>query len=187
MSFTKITITIIFITIQIILTSTAAFANTDSGNIAGTVWMDENNNGVQELNETDTEMVIVYIQAEGSDVIEGNIVENGTFAFNKVIESGATFDISSARAEVTGVTVEVISTGTLAVGAGGLGIVLGAFGFVANAAQTETSLGGIRLMFSVAPATLAILGAVFIFFYRIDSKLMREIEDDLAARHAAPA
>ena len=84
MSFTKITFTIIFITIQIILTSTAAFANTDSGNIAGTVWMDENGNGVQELNETDTEMVIVYIQAEGSDVIEGNIVENGTFAFSKV-------------------------------------------------------------------------------------------------------
>ena len=84
MSFTKITITIIFIAVQIILTSTAAFANTDSGNIAGTVWMDENGNGVQELNETDTEMVIVYIQAEGSDVIEGNIVENGTFAFSKV-------------------------------------------------------------------------------------------------------
>ena len=84
MSFTKITFTIIFIAVQIILTSTAAFANTDSGNIAGTVWMDENGNGVQELNETDTEMVIVYIQAEGSDVIEGNIVENGTFAFNKV-------------------------------------------------------------------------------------------------------
>ena len=84
MSFTKITITIIFITIQIILTSTAAFANTDSGNIAGTVWMDENGNGVQELNETNTEMVIVYIQAEGSDVIEGNIVENGTFAFSTV-------------------------------------------------------------------------------------------------------
>lgn len=85
MSFTKITFTIIFIAVQIILTSTAAFANTDSGNIAGTVWMDENNNGVQELNEMGAEeMLIVYVQAEGSDVIEGNVVENGTFAFNKI-------------------------------------------------------------------------------------------------------
>ena len=57
----------------------------------------------------------------------------------------------------------------LAVGAGLAGVILGLFGFVANEVQTATSLAGIRFMFSVMPATLAVLGAAAIYFYRIDS------------------
>ncbi|MCG8370398.1 MAG: MFS transporter, partial [Proteobacteria bacterium] len=72
----------------------------------------------------------------------------------------------------------------LAVGAGLSGIVLGLFGFVANEIQTDTSLAGIRFMFSIFPAILAVLGAVAIFFYRIDSGTIREFERDLAQRHA---
>ncbi len=84
-------------------------------------------------------------------------------------------------------TVQFAQKMGLAVGAGGLALVLGAFGFVANEVQSETSQLGIRLMFSLAPAVLAALGAIFIFFYRLDSDLVTEIENTLAERHAAPA
>jgi GPH family glycoside/pentoside/hexuronide:cation symporter len=73
----------------------------------------------------------------------------------------------------------------LAVGAGLAGIVLGLFGFVANEAQTETSLAGIRFMFSVMPAALALLGAASIYFYKIDSNTIRQFEKDLLARHSS--
>ena len=72
----------------------------------------------------------------------------------------------------------------LAVGAGLTGIILGWFGFVANEIQTDTSMNGIRFMFSVFPAVFAILGIIAIFFYRIDSATVRQMEKELAARHA---
>ena len=84
-------------------------------------------------------------------------------------------------------TVQFAQKMGLAVGAGMLGILLGVFGFVANEAQTDTSMLGIRLLFSIAPAVLAILGAVFIFFYRIDINLISRIENELAEKHAAVA
>ena len=68
----------------------------------------------------------------------------------------------------------------LAVGAGLAGIILGLFGFVANEAQTPESLAGIRFLFSLMPAALAIAGAVAIFFYKIDSTTIRSFERDLA-------
>jgi GPH family glycoside/pentoside/hexuronide:cation symporter len=84
-------------------------------------------------------------------------------------------------------TVQFAQKMGLAVGAGLLGVVLGAFGFVANEAQSDTSLMGIRMMFSILPAVLAILGAMFIFFYRIDASTIREMEAALRDRHAAGA
>ncbi len=72
----------------------------------------------------------------------------------------------------------------LAVGAGLSGIILALFGFVANEVQTETSLAGIRFLFSVMPAILALLGAISIFFYRINMKTIRRFETELAERHA---
>ncbi|MEO1081652.1 MAG: MFS transporter [Pseudomonadota bacterium] len=80
-------------------------------------------------------------------------------------------------------TVQFAQKMGLAVGAGVLGIVLGAFGFVANEVQSEGSLLGIRLMFSILPAALAIAGAVFILFYRIDARTISQMEDELAALH----
>jgi len=59
----------------------------------------------------------------------------------------------------------------LAVGAGLAGIILSSFGFVANEAQTATSMAGIRFMFSIFPTILALLGIVAIYFYRIDSRM----------------
>ncbi|WP_439102232.1 MFS transporter [Congregibacter sp.] len=84
-------------------------------------------------------------------------------------------------------TVQFAQKMGLAVGAGLLGIILGAFGFVANEAQSDTSMMGIRLMFSILPAALAILGATFIFFYRIDQRIIEEMEEALAQRHANEA
>jgi GPH family glycoside/pentoside/hexuronide:cation symporter len=73
----------------------------------------------------------------------------------------------------------------LAVGAGLTGVILGWFGFVANELQSDASLAGIRFIFSVIPAVLALLGTVSIFFYKINSKTVRQIEKDLVARHSA--
>jgi len=75
----------------------------------------------------------------------------------------------------------------LAVGAGLAGIILSLFGFVANEVQTGTSIAGIRFMFSILPALLAAMGAVAIFFYRINSATISQVERDLAERHSAAA
>ena len=72
----------------------------------------------------------------------------------------------------------------LAVGAGLAGYILALFGFVANEVQTETSLTGIRFMFSVVPAVLAIAGAISIFFYQIDSTRIRVMERELRLNRA---
>ena len=73
----------------------------------------------------------------------------------------------------------------LAVGAGLTGVILGWFGFVANELQSDASLAGIRFIFSFIPAVLALLGTVSIFFYKINSKTVQQIEQDLVARHSA--
>ena len=73
----------------------------------------------------------------------------------------------------------------LAVGAGLTGIILGWFGFVANEIQTDVSMQGIRLMFSIFPTVFALLGIIAIFFYRIDAATVRRMEQELAERHAS--
>lgn len=73
----------------------------------------------------------------------------------------------------------------LAVGAGLTGIILGWFGFVANEAQTAESMMGIRFLFSIMPAALAIAGAMAIFFYKIDSNTITTMEKELAASRSS--
>ena len=75
----------------------------------------------------------------------------------------------------------------LAIGTGALGWILAYYGFVANTDQPASTMNGIRMMFSVIPGTLALLGAAAIFFYPISDVRMKEIERDLAARKAAAA
>jgi GPH family glycoside/pentoside/hexuronide:cation symporter len=75
----------------------------------------------------------------------------------------------------------------LAIGAGLAGWILSLFGYVSGQEQTDTAILGIRLMFSIFPATLGTLSAVMIFFYPIDRKMLSEIESDLAARREAEA
>ena len=73
----------------------------------------------------------------------------------------------------------------LAIGAGALGWILEHYGFVANAVQSAATTNGIRLLFSVIPGTLALPGALAIFFYPITDVKMKSIEDDLALRKAS--
>jgi GPH family glycoside/pentoside/hexuronide:cation symporter len=73
----------------------------------------------------------------------------------------------------------------LAVGTGVLGWLLGYYGFVANATQGAAAIGGIKMMFSVIPGILALLGALAIFFYPLTDVSMKEIERELAERKAS--
>lgn len=70
----------------------------------------------------------------------------------------------------------------LAMGAGLAGYVLALFGFVANEIQSTSSILGIKLMFSVFPAVLAVLSAVAIVFYRLNGETVHQIERELADR-----
>ena len=72
----------------------------------------------------------------------------------------------------------------LAVGAGLSGFILSLFGFIANQAQSELSITGIRLMFSVFPAALAIAGVVAVYFYPLKDHQIKEIEKELNKRHS---
>jgi GPH family glycoside/pentoside/hexuronide:cation symporter len=69
----------------------------------------------------------------------------------------------------------------LAVGAGLAGIILSWFGFVANEVQTDSAMFGIRFLFSIFPAGFALLGVVAIYFYKIDNKMLQQMEQELSA------
>lgn len=73
----------------------------------------------------------------------------------------------------------------LAIGTGALGWLLAFYGFVANTDQGPGTVGGIRLLFSVIPGSLALLGAMAIFFYPITDVRMKEIENELSLRKAS--
>ena len=62
------------------------------------------------------------------------------------------------------------------------GWILGWFGFVANEAQSEQSLLGIKLLFSIFPMSFALANALMIFFYPLRDKQMLEIEKELEER-----
>jgi GPH family glycoside/pentoside/hexuronide:cation symporter len=63
------------------------------------------------------------------------------------------------------------------------GIILAWFGFVANEVQTDAAMMGIRTMFSIFPAVIALPGIIAIYFYRIDSTMLKTMEKDLLERH----
>ncbi len=67
------------------------------------------------------------------------------------------------------------------------GFMLAGFGFVANQVQTDAAISGIRMMFSLLPAAFFLLGGAAMFFYRIDRKLLHQVESDLHARRADDA
>ncbi len=70
----------------------------------------------------------------------------------------------------------------LTIGAGLSGWLLAAFGYVANEDQSDTSMMGIRLLFTLIPATVAILNVIALAFYSLSDKQVAEIEEDLRAR-----
>jgi GPH family glycoside/pentoside/hexuronide:cation symporter len=60
--------------------------------------------------------------------------------------------------------------------------ILDYFGFVANVAQSATTLNGIRLLMSIFPALAGIIAVVLMVFYPLDNKMMVRIEEDLTSR-----
>lgn len=50
--------------------------------------------------------------------------------------------------------------------------------------QTAEALGGIRMMFNIVPGLFFLAAGLLMFFYRIDRKLLLQIESELAARRS---
>jgi GPH family glycoside/pentoside/hexuronide:cation symporter len=59
---------------------------------------------------------------------------------------------------------------------------LGRFGYVAKVPQTMRAMHGIKLLFSLIPATVILICGVVLFFYPISEKLLENIEVDLKER-----
>lgn len=72
----------------------------------------------------------------------------------------------------------------LTIGGGLSGWMLAAFGFQANVDQTDDSLLGIRLMFTIIPAAFALLNVIAFILYPLRDTQVRQIEAELAARKA---
>lgn len=70
----------------------------------------------------------------------------------------------------------------LTLGGAIVGWSLAYFGFVANQAQNEGTLNGVKMLMSYIPAIFGILGGLLIIFYPLTNKMMIKIEEDLTAR-----
>jgi GPH family glycoside/pentoside/hexuronide:cation symporter len=62
------------------------------------------------------------------------------------------------------------------------GELLNYFGYSANSALSSSTTRGIVMMVSVIPAGILLIGAAFLFAYRLDDRLLKQIELTLAAR-----
>ncbi|MGA8203146.1 MAG: MFS transporter, partial [Woeseiaceae bacterium] len=71
-----------------------------------------------------------------------------------------------------------------AVGSALPGFMLAYFGFVANQAQTDVAIGGIRLMFNFLPAFFFLAGGMLMIFYRIDRATLSRVESELHDRRS---
>jgi GPH family glycoside/pentoside/hexuronide:cation symporter len=78
----------------------------------------------------------------------------------------------------------VVGKITGAFGAAVCGWGLKLFGYVQDVEQTETSLLGIRLMFSVIPVILLVICIPLLIRYPIDRKTHAKLMADLAAKRA---
>jgi GPH family glycoside/pentoside/hexuronide:cation symporter len=74
-----------------------------------------------------------------------------------------------------------------AVGGALAGFLLNLVGFVANVAQSASSLGGIRHMMSTIPAAISLGVVGLALLYSLDNRLERQIGFDLAARKRTTA
>jgi len=70
------------------------------------------------------------------------------------------------------------------IGAAIAGWILTASNFVPNVAQTETAITGIKLLVSIIPGVLYMSCALFMIFYKIDSKTTDLMKSDLDAKRA---
>jgi GPH family glycoside/pentoside/hexuronide:cation symporter len=70
----------------------------------------------------------------------------------------------------------------LAFGGTFVGWILEYHGFVSNAAQTESTLSGIKLLMSFYPAAFGVIGGLVMIYYPLKNSVMLKIEEDLVAR-----
>ncbi len=70
------------------------------------------------------------------------------------------------------------------IGAAIAGWILAASSFVPNAVQNDTAITGIKLLVSVIPGILYMSCALFMIFYKIDSRTTELMKNDLEARRA---
>jgi GPH family glycoside/pentoside/hexuronide:cation symporter len=64
------------------------------------------------------------------------------------------------------------------------GMLLSAFGFQANVVQNIDVQNGLKALMSIIPAAAGVLAIVLILFYRLDEKLMSQIESELTQRRS---
>lgn len=62
--------------------------------------------------------------------------------------------------------------------------VLAGFSYKANVMQGAESLLGIRLLLSLIPAAIAAATTVFLFFYKLDEKTLKKVEEELEVRRS---
>ncbi len=65
------------------------------------------------------------------------------------------------------------------------GWLLAIFGYQANVAQTIETQNGIRMMLSIIPGIGALLAAIFMFYYPLNEKKIKQIEEELELRRKA--
>jgi GPH family glycoside/pentoside/hexuronide:cation symporter len=71
----------------------------------------------------------------------------------------------------------------IALGSALLAFILARYGFKANIQQTAETLTGIRLVMSIYPAIIALIGVTVIwFFYPLSNKMLAKIEEELSVR-----
>ena len=75
----------------------------------------------------------------------------------------------------------------LTIGAGLSGWLLAFFGYVANVEQSDTALTGIRLLFTLIPAGVAVLNILVLLFYSLTDAQVRVMEKELAAQGGVSA
>jgi GPH family glycoside/pentoside/hexuronide:cation symporter len=102
----------------------------------------------------------------------GDVADYGQYKFGRrstgLIHSAALF---------------ALKTGSMIAGFIG-GQMLAWFGFIANRDQSERSLWGIMLMFSLIPAFFAFCKGVSLWIYPLNRRKILEIEQELAKRHS---
>lgn len=103
----------------------------------------------------------------------GDVADYGEWRFNRRT-TGLVFS-ASMFAQKFGLTI----------GAGLSGWLLAAFGYVANEAQTDDSMLGIRLLFTMIPAGVALLNVLALSFYNLSDREVLEIEEELKVRKAS--
>ncbi len=100
----------------------------------------------------------------------GDVADYGEWKFNRRT-TGLVFS-ASMFAQKFGLTI----------GAGLSGWLLALFGYVANTEQTDESMMGIRILFTLIPAGVALLNVLVLSFYTLIDKEVARIEAELKAR-----